>query len=85
MKTSANDWTTRQRREQERAEHVAAHGPGCEICGAVPKTRGLNEDHDHRTGRHRGWLDHRCNKFLLPTWVTPELLRKAADYLEARS
>lgn len=85
IKTSANDWPTRQRRERERAEHVAAHGPGCEVCGSVPKSRGLNEDHDHKTGLHRGWLCWKCNKILLMQWVTPGWLRAAADYLEARS
>lgn len=84
MSSKETEWQRRKRREAERAQHVAEHGPACELCGNVPK-RGLDEDHDHRTGRHRGWLDHRCNRFLLQTWVTPELLRKAADYLEART
>ena len=82
--TSANDWQLRKRRERERAEHIAAHGPGCELCGTVPKTRGLQEDHDHRTDKHRGWLCWRCNKSL-HGWMTPAWLRAAADYLEARS
>jgi len=83
VKTSANDWQTRKRREQERAAHIAAHGPACELCGSIPRV-GLNEDHDHRTGKHRGWLCFRCNKFL-HGWMTPKWLRDAADYLEARS
>lgn len=81
-RTSANDWHTRQRLEQERAAHVAAHGPGCELCGMVPKTRGLQWDHDHRTGAHRGWLCHRCNR-ALPVWVTVRWLLRAACYLGA--
>jgi hypothetical protein len=80
-KTSANDWATRQAINTARRLHVEANGPGCEICGTVPKTRGLEWDHDHRTGAHRGWLCHRCNRILHP-WVTPAWLRRAADYLE---
>jgi len=82
-KTSANDWATRQAIATARALHVAEHGPACELCRNVPK-RGLDWDHDHRTGKHRGWLCARCNRFL-HGWMTPEWLRAAADYLETRS
>lgn len=74
------EWERRKRRDRERAEHVAKHGPGCQICGAVPKSGGLHQDHDHRTGRTRGWLCHRCNRGL-PTWVNEEWLYAAATYL----
>jgi hypothetical protein len=80
-KTSANDWATRRRIEAERAEWTRIHGLACELCGNVPKTRGLEWDHDHKTSRHRGWLCHRCNR-ALPSWITADWLRKAADYLE---
>lgn len=73
------EWAKRQRRDRERAEHVAAHGPACQICGNVPR-RGLDQDHDHRTGLTRGWLDHRCNR-ALPNWVTATWLVRAALYL----
>ena len=76
-----SEWARRQRRERERAEHVAAHGPACQICGNVPK-RGLDQDHDHKTNRTRGWLCHRCNR-ALPSWVTAEWLLDAAYYLGA--
>src|SRR5262245_39126694 len=79
--TKETEWQRRQRRASERAEHVAKHGPACQICGNVPK-RGLDEDHDHRTKRHRGWLCHRCNR-ALPTWVNAEWLLQAAVYLGA--
>lgn len=78
-KTSANSWQVRKEREAARAAHVAEHGPGCQICGLVPK-QGLHFDHDHKTGAHRGWLCHRCNR-ALPTWVTEEWLLRAARYL----
>ena len=80
-RTSANDWQTRKRIELARAEHIAAHGPGCEICGTVPKTRGLQWDHDHHTGEHRGWLCWRCNH-ALPLWLDTAWLRAAIRYLE---
>ncbi len=77
--TKETEWERRTRRARERAEHVAANGPACQICGNVPK-RGLDQDHDHRTGKTRGWLDHRCNRGL-PSWVTPWWLIRAAIYL----
>lgn len=78
------DYQKRQRRTKERAEHVALHGPGCELCGNVPKSRGLHEDHDHKTGLHRGWLCARCNR-VMHYWMTAVWLRDAARYLEERA
>jgi hypothetical protein len=78
-KQRETEWQRRVRRERERAEHVAEHGPACQLCGNVPR-RGLDQDHDHKTGLTRGWLCHRCNR-ALQTWVTPEWLILAAIYL----
>ena len=61
---------------------LKAQGGGCAICGRKPsKTRRLDVDHSHKTGKVRGALCHRCNRGL--TWYSdsPALLRKAADYL----
>ena len=74
------DWQRRQRRSRERAAYVAEHGNVCELCGNAPKSRGLHEDHDHRTGGHRGWLCWRCNN-ALPSWITVKWLLQAAAYL----
>jgi hypothetical protein len=76
------EWARRKRRERERAAYVAEHGNVCELCGNAPKSRGLHEDHDHKTGLHRGWLCWRCNN-ALPSWVTAEWLLLAAMYLRA--
>ena len=59
---------------------LAAQGGGCAICGNPPKTRRLHVDHDHKTGRVRGLLCHRCNR-ALPNWVTERWLYRAAAYL----
>lgn len=75
------EWARRKRIDAERAVHVTNFGPACQICGTVPKTRGLQWDHDHRTGEHRGWLCHRCNRNL-PNWIDAEWLLRAAAYLD---
>ena len=59
---------------------LAAQGGGCAICGNPPKTRRLDVDHDHRTGKVRGLLCHRCNR-ALPAWLTATWLWKALNYL----
>ena len=61
-------------------ELLAAQGGGCAICGAKPKTRKLDIDHDHKTMRIRGLLCVRCNR-ALPSWVTVAWLEKAIVYL----
>jgi hypothetical protein len=59
---------------------LAAQGGGCAICGNPPKTRRLHVDHDHKTGKVRGLLCHRCNR-ALPNWVTEKWLLRAYGYL----
>jgi hypothetical protein len=59
-------------------------GEFCAICGALPKSRRLHRDHDHATGRPRGLLCFRCNRFLT-TWMTVEFLRKVIAYLAERA
>lgn len=36
----------------------------CEACGGTRHKIGLNADHDHKTGRFRGWLCSSCNRAL---------------------
>lgn len=59
---------------------LAAQNGHCGLCPATPKTRRLNVDHDHKSGKVRELLCNRCNR-ALPSWVTPEWLESAADYL----
>lgn len=93
--TSANTGadTTRRRRKPKRAKQLGVsdseyarlleeQGGHCALCPAVPKTRRLNVDHDHESGRVRGLLCHRCNR-ALPAWMREEWLTRAASYLSA--
>lgn len=52
--------------------------PVCEICDEKAQTV---YDHDHKTGEFRGWLCHKCNRFL--GWIDQDLsrLEKIRGYL----
>ena len=50
----------------------------CELCGERGHTV---FDHNHGTGKFRGWLCHRCNRVLGSVKDDPNLLQKLADYL----
>jgi hypothetical protein len=54
---------------------------GCAICGAPPKTRRLNIDHEHLTLAVRGLLCARCNRGLGWFRDRADLLEGAAVYL----
>jgi hypothetical protein len=53
------------------------------ICGGAPER--LVVDHDHETEAVRGLPCRHCNFMLGNAKESPEILRKAADYLEHRS
>lgn len=58
-------------------------GGVCAICGSeCPTGRRLAADHDHETGCIRGLLCSRCNPGVGMFQNDPELLRRAAEYLE---
>ena len=50
----------------------------CEVCGAIGI---ICFDHDHETGRFRGWICHRCNAVLGFVKDNGELLVMLKDYL----
>lgn len=52
-------------------------GTTCDLCGA----RAQHVDHDHASGRTRGFLCGACNMGLGQFKDSPSLLRKAAAYL----
>ena len=58
-------------------------GGGCAICRSPANDSiSLHVDHDHGTGRVRGPLCFRCNGGLGQFREEPELLRRAAWYVE---
>lgn len=58
----------------------------CEICGIFGKDlkKGLCFDHDHVTGRFRGWICGRCNIALGLIKDNTQTLRTMIIYLEAK-
>jgi hypothetical protein len=55
----------------------------CECCGRPPGAkRPLALDHDHETGKFRGWLCHRCNTALGLLGDTIAAVKRALAYLE---
>lgn len=60
--------------------------PACEGCGVMATLRlSLVYDHDHGTGKHRGWLCHGCNSALGFAGDNPQILQALAKYLESTS
>lgn len=53
----------------------------CEVCAAPPKTRALALDHDHETGKFRGWLCASCNRGIGLFRDSPDFLVEAANYV----
>lgn len=53
----------------------------CEICGV---TKILKRDHNHHTGEVRGCLCSSCNRGIEYLGDSPNVLRKAIQYLETR-
>ena len=72
----------------EYRERLAEQNNLCFICGNPEtskykgKTKLLGIDHDHLTGRVRKLLCHNCNLMLGYSKDDPNVLRKAADYVE---
>lgn len=51
----------------------------CEICGSMER---ICFDHDHKTGKFRGWICDRCNVVLGRVKDSKDLLIKLKEYLE---
>lgn len=66
---------------------VLEQGGKCKICDKPesPTWYGgrLSVDHNHKTGKVRGLLCNNCNNLLGRSLENPELLKKAALYLES--
>jgi hypothetical protein len=55
----------------------------CEICGQRGKKRnGITLDHDHKTGKFRGWLCSNCNTALGLVQENKETLQALIKYIE---
>lgn len=55
----------------------------CALCGGPPTKNGkLDIDHDHKAGKVRGLLCHKCNYALGLLQDDSGLLLKASNYLE---
>lgn len=62
---------------------LACQDDRCYLCGRMPRKAALAVDHNHKTGEIRGLLCRVCNHRMLGSaQESPEILRKAADYLE---
>lgn len=60
------------------------HPKLCEICGdPPPENYRLNMDHNHTTGKFRGWLCGRCNAGLGMFRDNIILLAKAIEYISS--
>lgn len=57
---------------------VRTNKNGCEICGDTDK---IVFDHDHKTGKHRGWICTNCNIMLGYAKDNPAVLIAGAKYL----
>jgi hypothetical protein len=56
----------------------------CAIChGNCTTWKALSVDHDHRTGKVRGLLCQTCNTGIGALDDSPDLLRRALEYLES--
>ena len=64
-------------------ELLAQRPTTCEVCGRSDKKIYL--DHNHVTGAFRGWLCMFCNFSIGHACDNPKLLRKLADYLDAKN
>jgi hypothetical protein len=76
-------WRTYEITEDEYDLLMADQGGRCAICGTRPTGPArLHLDHDHQTGRRRGFLCFRCNNALGDFSDSEALLLKAVAYLK---
>ena len=54
----------------------------CKICGKAVNGKSAHADHDHETGQLRDQFCDSCNLGLGCFKDDPDLLRKAAEYIE---
>ena len=78
---SGRNWERKKRIQAAGREPIA-----CDVCGQPHGEFGnadrLHWDHDHHTGKFRGWLCCRCNTVLGRVRDSSELLQRLAAYLK---
>jgi hypothetical protein len=62
--------------------YLNSHTKVCEICGMKDEYQAISVDHCHEKKVFRGLLCSKCNTGLGMYNDDPDLLRKAANYLE---
>lgn len=69
-------------KHQKRLEQMAGRAKSgyCEVCGK--NDRVIHFDHDHISGKFRGWLCSNCNHILGLSHDSSTILRQLARYLE---
>lgn len=82
---NSKHWVSRWHEEYEEA--IKNKPDACEVCKTLESqmTRKLCFDHNHSTGKFRGWLCGKCNTALGNMKDSPELLKKLIEYLERTS
>lgn len=55
----------------------------CECCGQPPSKKGLHNDHDHESGKFRGWLCSNCNTGIGKLGDSIAGLERAIAYLRS--
>lgn len=72
------DGKSRYRLEKQEEKAERKRPEQCEVCGAIGT---ICFDHDHATGKFRGWICNRCNLVLGLVKDNSESLMKLAEYL----
>lgn len=80
-KTHKTHLEVQRRRQRGLPEPSRPKPETCECCGALPGKRSLHLDHDHVTGKFRGWLCARCNLGIGLLGDSRALLDKVEMYL----
>lgn len=70
----------------ETLNHMILNQNGlCGICGRLPGKKGLNVDHDHKTGKLRELLCGKCNIALGCFDDSAAIVQAAVNYLKKHS
>lgn len=77
-------YSTRRRKETQEIKAGRKRPEQCELCGIFGKDlkKELCFDHDHKTGKFRGWICGRCNTALGMVKDSSELLLKMSEYVK---